>query len=71
MYGEYYHEFWKIRCTVLHEPKVQRKVFKDEMLEIIEEVSEEEVSKEEEEWLRRHVEVHRISVNEISVKEIL
>ena len=31
---EYYHECWKLRCAVLHDIEVQKKVLKEEALEI-------------------------------------
>ena len=40
---KYHHKRWKRRCVVLHNPEVQIKVLKDELLNILEEVSKEEV----------------------------
>ena len=63
---EYFHECWKRRCIVLHEPEVQRKVLQDEVLAIAEESSKEEIV-----GLRRCVEVHSLSVNEVSAEEMV
>ena len=45
---------------------MQRKVLQDEVLLIVEAASREEV-----EWLRRHVTMHSMNVNEASAEEIL
>ena len=62
---QYYQEYWKRRCVVLHNPEVQIKVSKDEALNILEEESKEEV-----EGLKRHVEVPTMNVNNVSVDGI-
>ena len=61
MFVKYYHNYWKRRCLVLHDPEVQRKVLKDDTVLIIE-----EASKGEFEGLRTHVEVNGIDVNKAS-----
>ena len=63
---QYYHECWKRRCVVLHNPEVQKKVLKEESLKIMVEACKEEV-----EGLRRYVAVHKINLNAASVDEIL
>ena len=63
---QFYHECWKRRCVVLHDPEVQKKVLKEEVLVIMEEASEEAI-----EGLNRHVQIHTINLNEASVEELL
>ena len=62
---EYYYERWKRRCVVFHNPEVQKKVLKEEAM-----VTTEEACREEVEGLRRHIEVHKMNLNAISVEEI-
>ena len=50
---------------MLHESEVQKKVSQDKVLEIVEEVSKEDIA-----GLRRHVEVRSLNVNGASVEEI-
>ena len=38
-----HHDCWKLRCVVLHDPEVQIKVLKDELLSIMEDASKDEV----------------------------
>ena len=61
-----YHEFWKRRCVVLYDPKEQMKVLQDEVLNILE-----KASKEEMKGLKTHVEVHAINVINESVDEMV
>ena len=39
----FYHELWKRRCIVFHEPEVQQKVLKEEVEVIMEEGNREEI----------------------------
>ena len=55
---KYYYECWKIRCVVLRSREVQKKALKEDVLEIIEERSENEVV-----GLRRHAEAHKMKEN--------
>ena len=43
MCAECYHECWKRRQLLLHELEVQKKMLKEESLEIVEEVSKKEL----------------------------
>ena len=63
---QFYHECWKRRCVVLHDPEVQKKVLKEEVLVIMEEANEEAI-----EGLNRYVQIHTIKLNEASVEELL
>ena len=40
---QHYHECWKLRCAVMHNLEAQIKLLKDEVLNILEETSKEEV----------------------------
>ena len=51
---------------VLHDPEVQKKVLKEEVLVIMEEANEEAI-----EGLKRYVQIHTINLNEASVEELL
>ena len=55
---KYYYECWKIRCVVLHSLDVKKKLLKEDILEILEEASKDEVV-----GLRRHAEVHKMNDN--------
>ena len=63
---QFYNECWKRRCVVLHDPEVQKKVLKEEVLVIMEEANEEAI-----EGLNRYVQLHTIKLNEASVEELL
>ena len=54
---QHYHECQKRRCVALHNPKVQIEKLKDEVLNIMEEASKDEV-----EGLKIYVEVHAMNV---------
>ena len=51
---------------VLHNPEVQKKVLKEEALEIIEYARKEVIK-----GLNRHVQIHKINLNEASIEELL
>ena len=51
---------------VLHDPEVQKKVLKEEVLVIMEEANKEVI-----EGLSRCVQIHNINLNEASVEELL
>ena len=61
-----YHECWKRRCVVLHDLEVRITLLKDEVLNILEDASKEEV-----EELKTYVELHTMNVNNASVDEIM
>ena len=63
---QFHHEHWKRRCVVLHNPEVQRKVLKEEVLAIMEEIEKYVVK-----GLSRHVQIHKLKVNEVSTEELL
>ena len=63
---KHYHDCWKRRCVVLHSLEVQRKVLKEDVLAMMEEGSKHEVI-----GLRRHVEVHKMNENEVTIEEML
>ena len=63
---KFYHEHWKWRCVMLHDPAVQRKFFQGNFVAI-----KEESNKGEVEGLRRHAEVHSVNENEASEEEML
>ena len=50
----FYHESWKRRCAVLHNPEVQLKVLKEEVEVVMEEAHAEEI-----EGLSKHVQTHK------------
>ena len=62
---ECYHKCWKRRCVALHNLEVQKKVLKEEALDIMEDASKQELK-----WLRRYVEVHRLNLNVVSVEQM-
>ena len=55
---ECHHKFWKRRHSASHDPELQKKFLKYEVLVIAEEVRKKEV-----EGLRRHDEVHCVNVS--------
>ena len=50
----------------MHDPEELRKLLKDEVLIIIEEAEKDVIN-----GLRRHVQIHKLSVNEVSIEELL
>ena len=58
---KYYHECWKRRCVVLHDPSVQRKVLQENVVAIKEEANRGK-------GLRRNLELHSMNENEVSEK---
>ena len=62
----FYHDYWKRRCVVLHEPQFQIKALKEEVLVIMDE-AEKDVIK----GLSGYVQIHRLNVNEASLDELL
>lgn len=63
---QFYHECWKRRYVASHNPEVQKKLLKEEVLVIIEEASKEEIK-----GLSRYVQIHKIDLNEASTEEML
>ena len=61
-----YHECWKNRCAVLHEPDAQRKVLENEI-----EIMMVESSRREFKNILRYVQVHLINVEAASVSKML
>ena len=61
--AHFYHECWKRRYVVLHNPEMQKNVLKEEALVIMEEAIKEEI-----EGLSRHVQIHKIDSNEASAE---
>ena len=62
----YYHGCWKRRCVVSNSLDAQRMALKEDVLAMIEEASKYEVG-----WLKRHVEVHKMSGNEGTIEELV
>ena len=63
---QFYHECWKRRWVVLHDPDVQRKVLEEEVVAIKDE-TEKDVIK----GLNSYVQIYRLNVIEASLDEIL
>ena len=63
---QFYVECWKRRCVRLHSSEVQMKVLKEDAIELLDNARKDEVK-----GLKRHVEVHRIEVNEATNDELL
>ena len=63
---KHYHDSWEKRCVVLYSPDVQKKVLKEDLLEIIEKASKDEVV-----GLRRYVEVHKMTGNDGTIEEMV
>ena len=61
----FYHECWKRRYIVLHDPEVQQKVLKEEVEAIMEGANKEEI-----EELRRYVQTNAINSNLATAEEI-
>ena len=56
--AQFYHEHWKRRCVVLHNPEVQRNVLQEDLKVIMLEENKKEI-----EGLRRYLQMHTINSN--------